>query len=336
MSTINPARQDAKIPPSNKYKADSYQFSLNLTAPYGAAQSKNAPFQALRMVWHDYPGEWFEQDVSGATEAQRRVALFRSLLVSDVALLLVDGQQLLDNAGEEERYLGKLFGSLSNTLLALKDDLLEDEKQLVQFPRIWVFGLSKADLLPEMTVNAFSELITRTAGHHLNHLREVIEGLVAGDEALSVGEDLLLLSSAKFEPGEIDVDQRIGVDLILPLASMLPFERHLRWAGKKQLPVKVARELLQSSVDTLKVLGWASAFLKRVKLPGPFKVAATGLAALLGISLVNEISDMADKRLEEEYENAVKKREYLAAILMRFKIDLEQAERDEVLKRSQR
>ena len=56
------------------------------------------PFDALRLVWHDYPGEWFEEDVSGPEEAQRRVDTFKSLLGSDVAFLLVDGQRLLDNA----------------------------------------------------------------------------------------------------------------------------------------------------------------------------------------------------------------------------------------------
>lgn len=329
-------KKEAKLPPSNRHKADSYQFSVHLKTPLGTASGKATPSHTVRLVWHDYPGEWFDQEVSGETEEQRRLALFRSLLVSDVALLLVDGQELIDHTGEEERYLGKLFGSLSNTLLALKDDLLEDEKQLVLFPRIWVLGLSKADLLPEMTVDGLSELVTRTAGHHLNHLREVIQVLIAGDEALSVGEDLMLLSSAKFEPGQIDVDERIGVDLILPLAAMLPFERHLRWAGMQEIPVRVARELLHNSVGTLKVLGAASIFLKKLKLPGPIAVAATGLATLLSSGVVNDISGLADKKLEVEHAKAVKKKEYLAATLLQFKLDLEQAERDGVLKLSQR
>ena len=55
------------------------------------------------------------------------------------------------------------------------------------------------------------------------------------------------LSSAKFEPNRIEVTERIGLDLILPLAAMLPFERHIRWAERKQLPAKVAEELLDGA-----------------------------------------------------------------------------------------
>lgn len=325
-------KEDGKLPGSNKYRADTYKFSLKLKSPEGNASRSDA----VRMVWHDYPGEWFGHDVSGETEAQRRVELFRSLLVSDVALVLVDGQELKNHEGEEERYLGALFGSLSNTLLAMKDDLLRDEKQLVQFPRIWVLALSKADLLPEMTVVDFEKLVTKTSGHHLNQLRAAIQGLIAGDEALSVGEDLILLSSAKFTPGQIDLNERIGVDLILPLAAMLPLERHLRWAGKGELPAKVARDLLSNSVDVVKALGVAGAYLGKLKLPGPLGVVTKGLAALLGTSLADEVAGLVDKKLEEAQASAVKKKDVVASVLLQFKIDLERAEQAGVLKRSDR
>ncbi|MEV0716241.1 hypothetical protein, partial [Asanoa sp. NPDC050611] len=117
----------------------------------------------MRLVWHDYPGEWFEQDVSGPEEGRRRVDTFRSLLRSDVALLLVDGQRLLGNAGEEERYLKSLLANFRNGLLSLKDDLLEDGKPIVEFPRIWIMALSKADLLPNLDVFKFRDLLVAKA-----------------------------------------------------------------------------------------------------------------------------------------------------------------------------
>lgn len=329
-------RDNAVLPMANRHKADTYKFSLKLKAPQGGGQARDSRFEAVRLVWHDYPGEWFEQEVSGATEAQRRVELFRSLLVSDVALLLVDGQMLLDHAGREERYLGKLFGSLSNCLHAMKDDLLVDGQQLVQFPRIWVLGLSKADLVPEMTATAFSDLVTRTAGHHVNDLREAIESLVAGDDALSIAEDFMLLSSAKFEPGQIDVDKRVGVDLILPLAAILPFERHVRWAQNSELPAKVARELLRSSGDVLMVLGHVSGFLKALPLPGKLGVAVRAVAALIGSGVADDFVDTGERRLQEAYEAAVAKKDTLGAVLTKFRIDLETAENDGVLLRSSR
>ncbi len=94
------------MPPS----ATSYRFLLKLKGESAAKPLKAKPFDALRLVWHDYPGEWFEQDVSGSEETDRRIAAFRALLNSHVALLLVDGQKLLDNRGHEERYLKSLLG----------------------------------------------------------------------------------------------------------------------------------------------------------------------------------------------------------------------------------
>ena len=65
-----------------------------------------------------------------------------------------------------------------------------------------------------------------------------------GNEALSVGEDFVLLSSAKFAAGKIEVTERVGLDLILPIAAMLPLTRHIRWVQTKLVPAKVAENLL--------------------------------------------------------------------------------------------
>ena len=107
---------------------------------------KATPFDALRLVWHDYPGEWFTQEPSSTEEAARRVETFTKLLKSDVALVLVDGQKLLDHAGEEEKYLKSLLWGLRGGLEKLRDDILTDGEPLTEFPRIWILALSKADL----------------------------------------------------------------------------------------------------------------------------------------------------------------------------------------------
>lgn len=97
--------------------------------------------------------------MSGPEEAQRRIDTFKSLLGSDIALLLVDGQRLQDNTGEEERYLKSLLANFRNGLLTLKDDLLAEGKPLIEFPRIWMLALSKADLWPDLNVFAFRDLL---------------------------------------------------------------------------------------------------------------------------------------------------------------------------------
>ena len=82
-------------------------------------------------------------------------------------------------------------------------------------------------------------------------------------DALAVGEDFVLLSSAKFEPNKIEVTERIGLDLVLPLAAMLPFERHIRWVEQKQIPAKVAEELLGGAGAL------AAALIGKAKARGP-------------------------------------------------------------------
>ena len=233
-------KDSARRPEPTRFSSTPYAFSVKLRDRSVKANSPK-PFDAVRLVWHDYPGEWFEQDVSGPEEAQRRVDTFKSLLGSDVAFLLVDGQRLLDNAGEEERYLKSLLGSFRTGLLRLEDQLLEDGKPLVRFPRIWILALSKADLLPELDVFGFRDLVIGKASDDLDELRKVLEGLVDSPDALAVGEDFVRLSSAKFEPNRIEVTERIGLDLVLPLAAMLPFERHIKWAEQKQIGCESGR-----------------------------------------------------------------------------------------------
>lgn len=315
-----------RLPATTRFAATSYSFSIKLM--HGAASKAAAaqPFQALRLVWHDYPGEWFDGDVSGPEEARRRVDTFRELLGSDVALLLVDGQRLLDNVGEEERYLKALLTNVGNNLLSRKDELLDDGKPLVEFPRIWLLALSKADLLPDLDVIGFRDLVVEKAAGEIDHLRSVIAGLVEDSDALSVGEDFLLLSSARFEAGRIEVGERVGLDLVLPLAAMLPLERHARWVARQNVQSKVAENLLQGVGPIQEVLrGVLSG------LPGPFGK----LWKLVGPN-VNLLTDWATERLREANAEASAKGDHLRAVLSRFGIDLDDAERDRVLMRSLR
>jgi hypothetical protein len=316
-------RDSARVPDPTQFAATSYAFSVKLKDT-AEAKAKSAPFDALRLVWHDYPGEWFEQDVTGE-EAKRRVDTFRSLLGSDVAVLLVDGQKLRDNAGEEDRYLKSLFGNFRNGLLNLKDKLLEDGKPLVEFPRIWILALSKADLLPATTVFSFRDLLIEKAADDLHELRKVLAGIVEDSDALSVGEDFLLLSSAKFEPGKIEVKKRVGLDLVLPLAAILPFERHVKWAQRKQLPAKVAENLLSGA-------GLLAAALigKKAKKPG----VAGMILGLINADVVNEAAKLAGDKLKAVNAEAFAKQNYVTATLTGFQMDLDQAEKEQILLRS--
>jgi hypothetical protein len=319
-------KNSAQLPAATRFTGTSYSFSIKLKDGSGTKAMKDKPFDALRLVWHDYPGEWFEQDVSGPEEVQRRVDTFRSLLGSDVALLLVDAQRLLDNVGQEERYLKSLFANFLNGLLSLKDDLLEDGQPLVEFPRIWVLGLSKSDLLPDLDVFAFRDLLIEKATDDLDALRQVLAGLVEAEDALSVGEDFVLLSSAKFGAEKIEVTERIGVDMILPLAAMLPFERHVKWAQTEELQGKVVEMLLRGAGPLAAALvGTKSKFLgvvgQMLNIVGPSLAEAAGLNG---------------DKLKEVNSDALAKKDYLRAMLTRFGMDLDKGEEDRVLLRSLR
>ncbi len=321
-------RDSARRPELTRFSSTSYAFSLSLREKSARAKGSKA-FEAMRLVWHDYPGEWWEQEVSGE-EAKRRDAAFKSLLGSNVAFLLVDGQKLLDNAGEEERYLKSLLGSFRTGLLKLEHQLQDDGKPLVRFPRIWILALSKADLLPGLDVFGFRDLIIVKAAEDLDELRKALKGFVDSPEALAVGEDFVRLSSAKFEPNRIEVTDRIGLDLVLPIAAMLPFERHIKWVEQKQIGAKVAEMLLEGA-STL-----AGAMIGKAKFEDPRAL----LAALVGTKVVSAAMRTAVKlgadQLGKMNSEALAKKDYMAAVLTRFELDLDDGEAERVLLRSKK
>lgn len=320
-------RDSSRVPDSTRFESAAYSFTVKLK-DHERKAAKASPFEALRLVWHDYPGEWFEQEVSGPEEARRRLETFRSLLSSDVALLVVDGQRLLDNSGREERYLKVLLAGLRNSLLSLKDELLTNGQPLVEFPRIWMIALSKADLLPNWDVFKFRDTVIGKAGDDIEQLHEVLAGLVVSSDALSVGDDFLLLSSAAFKDGQIEVTTRVGLDLVLPIAATLPLERHVSWAQKQQLPAKVLENLLGGVKVVAPLLLGAAAKWNPVAAVLGFVGAAAADRHL------DTVVKLAGDKLREVNAEAEAKQNYLTAALTQFRIDLEDGERDHLLFRS--
>ncbi|MCV7541129.1 ATP/GTP-binding protein [Micrococcus luteus] len=318
-------RDSGRVPQETRFGSTSHSFNIKLKDSPSPGRQGAKPFESMRLVWHDYPGSWFEGSVTGPEEAHRRIDTFRTLLSADVALLLVDGQRLLDNAGEEERYLRSLLANFRNGFLALKDDILDDGKPLVQFPRIWLLALSKADLFPDMNVYKFRDLVIEKAADDLVELKDVIAGFVEAREALSVGEDYLIISSAKFDSDSIEVSQRIGLDVVLPLAATLPIERHARWIKTLDIPRRVAEGLAGNS----ELLARAILSMK-IQLPGPLGA----LLNLVGPSLLQAAASLAGEQLRTAHKTAVDRHDNLTAMLTHFRIDLETAQDRRVFHRS--
>jgi double-GTPase-like protein len=328
-------RDHATAPAPNKFTGTTYYFSVKLKG--GDARAKKRPFDILRLAWHDYPGEWFEESPSSEEEANRRVDMFRLLLRSDVALLLVDGQKLLDCKDEEERYLKSLLTNFRQRLLQLREDLLAGDGRLDEFPRIWIIALSKADLFPDWDVRSFRDVVIWNAAEHIEQLRGTLQDFVVAPEALSMGEDFMLLSSAKFElssagrePVQIDVTKRVGVDLILPVASVLPLEHLVQWQEKINIPMKVLDTLADDTLAKVLIGGMRLGVGKVVaKLPtvGP-------LAAKAAIPALIAAVTMGESQLRQINQQAREKHDFVTATLTQFKLDLDRGEADSLLIRS--
>lgn len=355
--------RDDGEPPMRTLKGTSYTFSVSLKNGGDQKIETKKPFTAMQMVWHDYPGEWFEQSASGPTEEERRLETFQNLLGSDLALVLIDGERLREYDGEEERYLKDWLAALRQGLARMKPHLVVEGKKLVQFPRIWMIALSKADLFPDRDVDWFRDLVERKAYDELAQLRETLGEIVEGSDALAVGEDFVLLSSARFEPGKIDVDDRKGIDLILPLAALFPVNRQLKWAEKKLLPAEKADAILKAGARLAiaalgkkkSAAGKAAKAGKTAKAAGKAgKAAKAGIGGIPGIlkgaggavlgwaashidpDVIETFADMAGEKLRELNAKALAKKDYLAATLSGFQMSIEDGEQRRILYRSRR
>lgn len=311
----------------DKFVSSPFEFRFEPESQPLTAKTKPS---RIGITWHDYPGEWFESEISSESERKDRAATFRQLVQSDVALVLVDAQKLLEHQNDEERYLKSLFGTFRNTLLGIKSDILAEDERLKQFPRIWVIALSKADLMPEMDAHRLHELVVLHAADELNALRKVLADFVNGDEALSVGEDYIVISSAEFKNDSIDLEKHKGVDALLPLSTILPIQRYQRWNVLRLLPAGLADEKMVKR--GLGIAQSAFAMLGKVnKMPFNFLVKAQGIAGL-----VDPLMSAAIPVIAEARKDAVEKHAFKELLLTDFVMKLRESIDNGVLERSPR
>jgi hypothetical protein len=329
----------AKVPETTRLAARKFSFTVTLKehAEPDARRAKSRPFDALQLIWHDYPGEWFEEEPTSEIEKSRRVSAFRNLLESDVAVVLVDGQKLLDNKDQEEKYLRSLLWGLSDGLERLNIEILTDGK-LRQFPRIWIIALAKADLHPDLGAREFCDLVTEKNAGDVTKLHETLKDFVHEPEALSVGEDFMLISSAKFElsstgpePVKIEVNKRLGVDLMLPIASMLPLERLAQWYTRFSIPIQGLGKLVDNSEQLATLLTGTGASVVKKALAKVPKVGKP--LALVAVPAVAQLVGAGQKQLEKHYEQLRANQDYLGATLARFQLDLDRAVADDTFLR---
>lgn len=327
--------REGRVPPTNRFSSTPYAFTARLDPRADATRSGG--YDGIRLVWHDYPGEWFHETPSGPEESARRAETFRSLLESDVAIVLVDGERLASSAGHEIEYLKLLFTNVRNGLLPIVETLGDSDNQLARFPRIWMVGLSKSDLLPGLTAEAFRDLVVVSAAHEVDQLRSLLKRAVVGEDSFALGEDFVLLSSARFTPEAIDVKKRVGVDLMMPIASVLPLSRFLRWAEARNMRGKVAEMLLGRGAAAAGVLVVLLGLVGRgAQRLGPIGKLIAFAAAVVTKDHLEAALKLADEKLREANKEALANGDYLRAALTQFSIDLEDGEKHQVLLRSAR
>ena len=323
-----------RTPPANRFKKNSFEFEVSVNQTIDPKSKKAPTPKQVSLVWHDYPGEWLEETPGTAEEKQRQKDTIATLMGSDVALLLIDASRLTTDPDTQARYLKSVLGNYRESIQRMRTDLVPDGKLLVDFPRIWVLTLSKADLIPDLTASQFADLVTLHAADEVNQLRSDIGQLVKGG-AVALGEDFLRLSSAQFSPDRIDTDTTIGLDTIVPLTLLLPISHFARWEERKIVPARKAHQTLAKFTEltgkhgpkALAGKALANPLLK--KFPGIEHISSVAKMAAF-ISAAALLGSDQLKRLEE---NAKAKHEYLQAALLNFEATLVQAEEQGVLVR---
>lgn len=216
--------QDSCLPPPTRYESCTFKFNIYVR---GLANSAGS------LVWHDYPGEWWTETKTEA-EHNEKIKAFRTLLQSDIAFFLCDAQRLEDDG---PKYIRRLFKNFRDEIERQRNEILSNGSNLSLFPRIWIICLSKADLISDKDVNWFHDQVIKTALDELEELKESFKLMLSGNSSnemyQSIGEDFLLLSSAKFDKQSgkvVNLTDRIGIDLIPPISIVIPIEQALFWA----------------------------------------------------------------------------------------------------------
>ncbi len=279
-----------KLPPATKYQHVPFVFNV---------RADGSTVDAGRLVWHDYPGEWWTETKSG-DEADRKNTAFRDLLGSDLAILLVDGVKYRDQG---KNYLTHLLKSFRDEIERLRSKYLEAHLPLSSFPRVWLIALSKADALPGKTVEWFRDEVIKNANDEINALRDTLKSLVARPDCLALGEDFLLLSSAQFDDTAskvVDASKRLGVDVISPLSVTAPLQWARRWSQVEKHGERV-------TVLTLEGLrGVTTAWMRWIPFIGGF------------FDLLDESAKQGIDGLKKAQETAVAKGENIDAVLAAF------------------
>lgn len=126
--------------------------------------------------------------------------------------------------------------------------------------------------------------------------------------------------------------ERVGLDLILPVAFMLPLERLAQWADKFDIPLRILGGLVDHADALAAIFAGAGTkvaakFLAKVPKVGP-------LLGAVAIPALAEAVKLGKSKLEEIHTQALADRDYLTATLTQFRLDLDHGVEEHLLVKS--
>ncbi len=63
-------RGSATVPLTTRFDSETYAFTVRAKDSPQGDDDKRRPFDAVQIAWHDYPGEWFAQDLEITIDIQ--------------------------------------------------------------------------------------------------------------------------------------------------------------------------------------------------------------------------------------------------------------------------
>lgn len=181
---------------------------------------------SFKIVWHDYPGGWWENSPKDKNEEQVRREAFKNLLKSHVGILLIDGEKYHRHG---KSYVNPLFDQFKNEIRNIKDSLASDGNPIADFPKQWIIAISKADILPEsMTAEDICKKIVMSSSDQLAGLAEAVD-------SKDFGCQYMLISSAIGKDKKvINAHQYIGIQLIAPVALLSVLDEIAKTMGTER------------------------------------------------------------------------------------------------------
>ena len=268
--------QDPRNMMATRLKSTRYEFSVRPEMISGVRKD------VLRLVWHDYPGEWLTENKEGR-ENEDKLNTFRKLIEADVAYFLVDAAKF---KAEGVAYLRRLFSNFRNEMKRIGDALAErNDTPLKYFPRAWYICLSKADLVPEMNVISFKSEVEKVQ-EEIDAIQTELLRLSGKEFDAEFCSGYLLLSSLKMDPATLKVTnwrETKGVDVIAPLSFFAPFFKACKWAKVVSFSESSVAHVLFVAGASLKSAAPITSGLITPAAIAAYAMASGGTGTLLGL-----------------------------------------------------